>query len=235
MAMNPLPKKLPQKRKLAVPFLSPTGFEYYTMIPSSKAAPEAAVEYKKHMLALDPSIFSDNSTSKLDFLDADQFLAIESLLKDRNARTVGDGQWVLSRLRTTEGSKSFGLMISFRRYGHEFVDDRRMERAEDGFEVVAVAGDPVEEHGEVFSPEEEWDGKEEEEWDGKEEEEWEETEEEEEEYTEEEEEEWEETEEEEEEYTEEEEEEAQEETEEETVEETEEEKYIRLREFFSDE
>ncbi|KAL7272929.1 hypothetical protein RUND412_004237 [Rhizina undulata] len=121
--------------------LSPTGCEYYRMIPlipadrGSTTTTEVTI-YRKHLLILDSSLESSANLTAVDDLDDDQVLAIENLLEERNARTVGGGQWVLSGLRIAEGSKKFGLMISFRRYGDDFVDT--LETAEPGKLAIGI-------------------------------------------------------------------------------------------------
>ncbi|KAL7269103.1 hypothetical protein RUND412_008246 [Rhizina undulata] len=108
------------------PLLSPTGYEYYLLLPTPSPSEPTTITYEKHLLPLDPSVqFPATTTSKVDVLDESKFLALESLLSERNARTVGEGQWVLSGLQTSSsGSKDFRSMITFRRYGDEFVDLR---------------------------------------------------------------------------------------------------------------
>ncbi|KAL7274215.1 hypothetical protein RUND412_002891 [Rhizina undulata] len=101
---------------LALPGLSSTGYEYYLMIPSSSGCSPEVPTYRKLLLALDPS----------DTLDEHQVVAIEDLLKERNARTEIEGEWVLSGLRMAVGSENFELIIKFRGYS-DFVVLRGMD------------------------------------------------------------------------------------------------------------
>ncbi|KAL7272930.1 hypothetical protein RUND412_004238 [Rhizina undulata] len=87
----------------------------------STPAADATI-YRKHLIVLDPSLKLSANSTTVDKLDDYWVLAIEHLLKERNARTVGGGQWALSWLRMEEGLKMFELVISFRRYGDDFVD-----------------------------------------------------------------------------------------------------------------
>ncbi|KAL7274211.1 hypothetical protein RUND412_002887 [Rhizina undulata] len=104
---------------LELPYLSPTGYEYYLMIPfSSGNSPElrSQCRYRKHLVVLDPSLQLGANSTTMDNLDEHQVLAIENLLKERNVRTEIEGEWVLSGLRTTVRSEKFELIIKFRGY-----------------------------------------------------------------------------------------------------------------------
>ncbi|KAL7274216.1 hypothetical protein RUND412_002892 [Rhizina undulata] len=114
--MNSSQKDVAGTNELDVPRLSPTGYEYYLMIPSPSGCTPEVPTYRKLLLALDPS----------DTLDEHQVVAIEDLLKERNARTEIEGEWVLSGLRMAVGSENFELIIKFRGYS-DFVVLRGMD------------------------------------------------------------------------------------------------------------
>ncbi|KAL7273715.1 hypothetical protein RUND412_003410 [Rhizina undulata] len=102
--------------------ISPIGCEYYLMIRVPSDSATEVARYEKYLLVLDPSLQIDATATKADDLDTRQVVAVANLLKERNARTVGNGQWVLSGLRKALGSEEFRLAISFCRYGDDFVD-----------------------------------------------------------------------------------------------------------------
>ncbi|KAL7269748.1 hypothetical protein RUND412_007572 [Rhizina undulata] len=104
--------------------VSPSGYEYYLMIRAPSDSATDGAGYEKYLLPLDPSLQIDAKATKADDLDTRQVVTIANLLKERNARTVGYGQWVLSGLRMALGSEEFRLAISFCRYGDDFVDSK---------------------------------------------------------------------------------------------------------------
>ncbi|KAL7274145.1 hypothetical protein RUND412_002961 [Rhizina undulata] len=108
----------PYNGEVTIP-ISPSGCEYYLIRAHPDSTPEAIV-YEKLQLALDPLLEIDPSSTDLDDLEQHQIAAISNLLKERNARTVADGQWVLSRLRSMARSEEFRLMIRFFRYSKDF-------------------------------------------------------------------------------------------------------------------
>ncbi|KAL7276580.1 hypothetical protein RUND412_000422 [Rhizina undulata] len=97
--------------EIAAPLVSPTGCEFYLVIP------------------LDPALQLDTGSKRLDALDSQQIVAIANLLKERKAITAGDGQWALSGLRMVSGSEEFSLKINFRRYSDDFGDSRKLALA----------------------------------------------------------------------------------------------------------
>ncbi|KAL7269665.1 hypothetical protein RUND412_007659 [Rhizina undulata] len=141
--MTPSQKDFSKREVLSVHApISPTGFEYYLMVRIHSESTTEVTGYEKFLLALDPSLQSDAGTTKVDALENHQLIVIANLLKERNARTVGDGQWIVSGLRTVLGSEDFRLMISFRRYCNDFVDSQRIDFARDA--VQNTSGDPAE-------------------------------------------------------------------------------------------
>ncbi|KAL7274146.1 hypothetical protein RUND412_002962 [Rhizina undulata] len=108
----------------------------------SESVSMEATGYEKYLLALDPSLQLDADSMKAKALEKHQVVAIANLLKERNARTVGDGQWVLSGLRMALGSEDLELTINFRRYSDDFGDSQSTNHA---WKVVENApNDPAE-------------------------------------------------------------------------------------------
>ncbi|KAL7274212.1 hypothetical protein RUND412_002888 [Rhizina undulata] len=131
--MSSLQKDAAGKSGLSLPHLSPTGYEYYLMIPFPSGHSPEIPRYRKHLLALDPSLKLGANLTTMDSLDEHQVVAIEDLLKERNARTEIEGEWVLCGLRTAVGLEKLELIIKFRGYS-DFVIPRRVDFATEAVE-----------------------------------------------------------------------------------------------------
>ncbi|KAL7275872.1 hypothetical protein RUND412_001149 [Rhizina undulata] len=100
---------------------APTGCEYYVIQKINSSSSGGSITHYMRRIPLDPNrlTYTAVEAQLLYELEENKIAAIEALVRDRNSRTVEEGEWVVVGLQLTapERPEELRLIIEFYRYG----------------------------------------------------------------------------------------------------------------------